>query len=263
MINLVSLLVAAALVAAQFSFEANAQIDNTKVDMDNSLQGNLLPTQRRRLRKYVRVSIPPPERARFVSGKRLELECEAMGSPAPSVHWLLNDEPIIDYEEEANEIPSSHPSNLARLTSKLIITSARDGDVFTCVATAGIKEDSASTTIYSEESETPQLVTLEKLFSIPSKPVITTFYNDVLQEIGTTLILPCHVYSRTEHQVFWQDNQSELVYSNSRIRVLPSGDLLITGLRWADMGEWTCTAKNMYGKDSASTFLYPTKPRQQ
>ncbi|XP_068624321.1 neural/ectodermal development factor IMP-L2-like [Battus philenor] len=263
MINIVSLLAAAALVSLQCSYEANAQLDNTKIDLDNNLQPNIIPTQRRRLRKFVRITGPPPERARFLPGTRLVLECEVMGSPAPTVQWLKNGEPVTEYEDETNEIPTHHPTSIACLTSKLVINSASNGDVFTCVGTSGTKEDSVSTTIYSNDEESPKLLTLEKLFRVPSKPIITAFYNNVFQEIGTTLIMPCRVHSFTDHQILWQDNNGDVVYSGSRIRVLPSGDLLIAGLRWADMGEWACTAKNMYGVDTTTTFLYPVKPRQQ
>lgn len=58
--------------------------------------------------------------------------------------------PLFQYEEDANEIPTHHPSSLARLTSKLIVSSVMDGDIFTCVAVAGIKEDSASTSVLLE-----------------------------------------------------------------------------------------------------------------
>lgn len=40
MISLVSLLVAAALVSQYSGFEANAQIDNSKLTLDNNLQPN-------------------------------------------------------------------------------------------------------------------------------------------------------------------------------------------------------------------------------
>lgn len=42
---------------------------------------------------------------------------------------------------------------------------------------------------------------------------------------------------------------------------MPSGDLLVKDLSWSDMGEFTCTAKNAFGKDVADTFVYPIKPQ--
>jgi hypothetical protein len=40
---------------------------------------------------------------------------------------------------------------------------------------------------------------------------------------------------------------------------MPSGDLVISEIRWADMGKYTCVAENKLGRDTATTFLYPLK----
>ncbi|XP_013133874.1 PREDICTED: neural/ectodermal development factor IMP-L2-like, partial [Papilio polytes] len=152
----------------------------------------------------------------------LLLVCEVAAAPAPQIQWLKNGEPFIDYEEEANEIPTVS-SNVARLVSKLVVSAARDGDVFTCDANNGLKEVTASTTVYTENELSPQLL-LGKLFPLPSKPVITLHYEEI---------------------------------------VLPSGDLLIVELQWGDMGEWTCSARSAQGKDTATTFVYPSKPKKQ
>ncbi|KAI8433857.1 hypothetical protein MSG28_015809 [Choristoneura fumiferana] len=67
------------------------------------------------------------------------------------------------------------------------------------------------------------------LFTLPSKPIITSYYIQLFQDIGTNA-------------------------------VLPSGDLFITGIRWSDMGEYTCIAKNLYGKtinDAPHQGSYP------
>ncbi|XP_037293212.1 neural/ectodermal development factor IMP-L2-like [Manduca sexta] len=157
----------------------------------------------------------------------------------------------------------AHPTSLARLTSKLILTAPSNGDEYTCVATAGLKRTTSTTTVYNENDEDEELLDIQKLLFKPAKPIITSFFNEVFQDMGTDIVLPCRVYSLTKSQALWQDPNDEVIYGDSgRIRVLPSGDLLITNLRWSDMGTYTCTAKNMYGKESVYTFLYPTKPLQ-
>lgn len=45
---------------------------------------------------------------------------------------------------------------------------------------------------------------------------------------------------------------------NPRQKVLPNGDLLISPLRWSDMGTYTCIARNPISKDTAETFVYPS-----
>ncbi|XP_026484009.1 neural/ectodermal development factor IMP-L2-like [Vanessa tameamea] len=254
MFSLVSLLAAAALISLQ-SVHTYAQIEG-KLEMDNNLLPNDIPPPRRRVvQKYVKITSHPPETVRHMPGSTLVLECEVMGNPAPMSGWMKNGIPISDFEEDVNEIFSPPTFSVARMTSKLVVRSPSNGDVYTCVATAGLRETSASTTVIVEGEQSDLLSPL-----IPTKPVITAFYNDIFQLMGTTATLPCRVYSPTKAQVYWIDNNSKLIYGNSRLRVLPSGDLHIKGLSWADMGSYTCSAKNAYGKDVAETFLYPVKP---
>ena len=41
-------------------------------------------------------------------------------------------------------------------------------------------------------------------------------------------------------------------------QILPTGDLMIRGLRWKDhMGLYKCRAENKLGQDESTTFLYP------
>lgn len=42
-------------------------------------------------------------------------------------------------------------------------------------------------------------------------------------------------------------------------QVLKSGELVISSLRWTDMGEFSCEATNIFGSQMAKTFVYPAK----
>ncbi|XP_045781094.1 neural/ectodermal development factor IMP-L2-like [Maniola jurtina] len=261
MINLIPLLAAAALVSLQ-CLSAYARIDDAKLELDNRLLPNEIPAaipspKRRTVGKYVKISGPPPETARFVPGTTLVLECEIMGNPAPFAGWLKNGVPVSDFEEDTNEIFSINPLSPARLTSKFVIRTASNGDVFTCVASSGLRENSASTTVYVEGSGSDSI--LNEI--MPSKPIITAFYNDLFQLVGTSATLPCRAFSPTKTQVLWMDNNENVVYGSNRLRVLPSGDLHISGISWDDMGSWTCSVKNAYGRDVMETFLYPLVAR--
>ncbi|CAG9790037.1 unnamed protein product [Diatraea saccharalis] len=165
--------------------------------------------------------------------------------------------------DEVNEIINIQATgtvSLGRLTTKAVISSASNGDVYTCVGTSGLKRHLASTSIYTvEDDDEGNLFTLQSLFRKPSKPIITDYYNELFQDIGSSVVLPCRHNSNTATQVFWIDNDDKPIFGNPRMKVLPSGDLLITNLRWEDMGNFTCTVKNAYGKESVDTFVYPTK----
>ncbi|CAB3254696.1 unnamed protein product [Arctia plantaginis] len=256
MLNSLSLLVAI-LVSVQCTVAASALDRNV---LDNNLQPNVVPTPRRRLGNVVRIKEAPPPTVKLEPGQRLVLTCEVMGRPLPSVQWMKNGEPAVDYEDDTNEILPVHPSSIAFLISKLVVTAASNGDVFTCVATSRGKQDTASTTVLTVEGNNEEnFVTLQKLFRLPSKPIITTYLENIFQNMGTDVVLPCRVHSFTASQIFWQDNEENFIYGNSRLQVLPSGDLLVRNLRWSDMGNFSCVAKNMYGRDVADTFVYPLK----
>ncbi|XP_063630566.1 neural/ectodermal development factor IMP-L2-like [Cydia splendana] len=254
MFNLVSLLVAAALVSLQCGLEANAQLDNKQ--MDNNIKAFVAPLTKRRSRNFVSIQQAPPETA-HLAGAPIELRCEVMGVPSPTVHWLKNGEPVADYMDETNEIQAVYPSSMAWLMSTLVVSEAVGGDVFTCVATTGLATETASTTVFAEPGDDANL--LLPLF--PAAPVISSYYVQLFQDIGSDVVLPCRVYSPTEPQVYWQDQHHNVIYDNPRMRVLRSGDLYIKDIHWSDMGEYTCTAKNLYGKTTVSSFLYPARPK--
>ncbi|CAH0598618.1 unnamed protein product [Chrysodeixis includens] len=257
MMTSVSLLVAL-LVSLQCAFQTSAHVDNRK-RLDNNIQANV-PSGKRRLGDNLRFRSTPPETVQLAPDTRLVLKCVVIGRPAPSMQWLKNGEPV-DYEIESNDILPAEPSSIVEMVSKIVVSSAVSGDIYTCVATSGIKQKSASTTVYTiEGSDEENLVTLQKLFRMPVKPVITSYYSNIFQNIGTDVVLPCRLDSNSETQLYWHDNNDKLVFGNSRMRVLPSGDLLITNLRWSDMGNYTCVAKNAYGSDVIETFIYPLKP---
>ncbi|CAK1549148.1 unnamed protein product [Leptosia nina] len=256
MLNLVSLLVTAALVSLQ-CYEANALIERPKIISNNNLESNEIPVPRRKtIPKYVKISQPPPQTVKHEPGAPLVLQCEVAGKPAPVVNWLKNGLPITDFEEDSNEIFSSHPISVARMMSKLVIPSPSNGDVYTCVGTAGVYEKTASTTVLTDEASEDILSILE----LPTPPLITAYFKDILQVQGSSTTLPCRSYSTSNSKVYWLDNNENVVYGNQKLKVLPSGDLHINNLNFDDMGVYTCTVKNMYGSDSATTFLYPHLP---
>lgn len=43
------------------------------------------------------------------------------------------------------------------------------------------------------------------------------------------------------------------------LQTLPTGELLISDLKWNDMGTYTCVAKNGIAKDTIQTFIYPLR----
>ena len=76
-------------------------------------------------------------------------------------------------------------------------------------------------------------------------------------EAGDSVSLPCRVSRPDEAIVIWTDARGEAVMKEERFEVTESGDLRISEVSWADMGQFTCTASNEAGVASVHTFLYP------
>lgn len=89
-------------------------------------------------------------------------------------------------------------------------------------------------------------------------PRITKWYNVLLENIGATVVLPCGAYAQPSPQVEWLDNNDNLITKQDRRFIVDNdGSLIITNLKWDDMGEFHCVAKNNLGKDTKGTFIYP------
>lgn len=76
-----------------------------------------------------------------------------------------------------------------------------------------------------------------------------------------TVILPCRAAGQPTPYLFWIDNLGQTISpaTHARHTVLASGDLEISDLEWADMGEYTCKVQSGYTEKNVSTFLYPVR----
>lgn len=96
------------------------------------------------------------------------------------------------------------------------------------------------------------------MLSGPKAPKIVNYYLVFFELIGSDIVVPCKAIGRPRPEVFWFDDDDNLINGQDpRFSVLNNGDLVITGLRWSDMGTYTCVAKNHVGKDNATSFIYP------
>lgn len=97
--------------------------------------------------------------------------------------------------------------------------------------------------------------------SSESQPTITLHSSWRFALQHNTVILPCRATGQPAPYLFWIDNLGNTISSATHVRhiVLASGDLQITDLEWADMGEYTCKVQSGYTEKSVSTFLYPVR----
>lgn len=99
-------------------------------------------------REWVKIALAPPKGLTPTVGTRLELECEAIGSPNPRIQWLKDGSPITeDYDYENSVIANTA---IAKIKSRLIINSVLPvhQGVIACFAESGAKSQIASTSLY-------------------------------------------------------------------------------------------------------------------
>ncbi|GLV36990.1 Ecdysone-inducible gene L2 [Carabus blaptoides fortunei] len=217
---------------------------------------------------WVKVSEAPPQIVNQPIGARVELECEAVGSPSPTIQWIKGTTTLTENDSyESNMISDTINQGLSKIKSRLIINSllpVHQGP-FTCVATSGSQTALATTNIFVLQGK----LTGQRNFSdylntnmIPlahPKVRIVLFNTIVMELMGTDLILPCKAVGSPKPDIFWIDANNEQIISNQdpRFKVLADGELRIKDLSWPDMGAYTCVARNDYSKDTITTFVYP------
>ncbi|XP_038217305.1 neural/ectodermal development factor IMP-L2-like isoform X1 [Zerene cesonia] len=225
------------------------------LDMDNHIESNLVPRQQ--TKRFITLTKRPSAKLSHVAGTTLELTCEAIAAPAPSVHWFKNDAPVTEYDKESNEIIDTNPSSLGRVSSTLLVSRSGPRARYTCLVVSGPSTARASTVVYSEDGST-ELSERSKL--VPLAPRILVSYKVFVDIIGANVALPCRVRGHPRPALAWRDNNGKLIKNDHRMKVLRSGELVIVGLRWEDMGEFTCHASNIFGSAEIKTFVYPARP---
>uniref|UniRef100_A0A182Q760 Ig-like domain-containing protein n=1 Tax=Anopheles farauti TaxID=69004 RepID=A0A182Q760_9DIPT len=225
---------------------------------------------------FVRITAAPPARVAQIRGTVVELECEIMGSPTPTVQWVHGSGQTADWEDiSVNVITEDTPTSVARVVTRLVIDRASRASqtTYTCIGRAAGQEVSSSTVVYHVDSvshlgnysDMPLLRpagAVDSMFKNLKGARITLHFKTLFENMGSTVVLPCKAIGRPLPEITWLNEEGNVVGSlqDPRFRTLPTGELIITGLRWADMGSYTCVAKNVIAKDESETFLYPIRP---
>lgn len=229
-------------------------------DVDNSIQSDR-ETNLINQKDWVRIHQPPPAKITQSLGAPAELVCEVVGSPVPSVKWVQGEAPLEEDESlESNAIIESSPNAIVKVRSVLVIDHLLPSDkAFTCLGRNGVNRVSASTIVHPEyQSKMLSELLIPKSHGLagPQKPKIVFSYSQYMDLMGSTVVLPCKAIGRPRPEIYWLDVQQTLITDRKRYKILPNGYLLITDLKWDDMGTFTCIARNSFGKDTISTFVY-------
>lgn len=209
------------------------------------------------------------------------LECEAGGSPPPTIHWLRNGRPVTQKaleldEDEENEVSAEETNAISEAftpvmgigstKSRLYLdcTGPQDEANYACVAETPYQRVSATSHVMVTADATSSLNSLcaksKKSLGTPAR--INMWTGNMLETIGNDVVLFCRTLGSPSPRVTWLI-EDDVIKSNSKYQVQENGDLLIRNIDWSDMGEYVCVAENNLGRDSAATFLYPVKREEE
>ncbi|XP_052773953.1 zwei Ig domain protein zig-3-like [Mya arenaria] len=205
------------------------------------------------------------------------LECEAGGSPSPTIHWLKDGERIqqgvsrdyLDDEaayEEKLKAGDQRMLRLGKVKSKLFLdcVSDRDEGVYTCVAETPYERIAQTTVLQMEDS----ISSLSRKSCLTKKafrgePARIHLWTAVRVEFESAPVqLFCRADGYPAPTCTWRyTDEGKPIEDDEHHKLLPNGDLLIGQISWRrNMGDYYCMCENESGVDEISTFLYPTRP---
>ncbi|KRF83967.1 neural/ectodermal development factor IMP-L2 isoform X1 [Drosophila virilis] len=247
-------------------------VDESNDDVDNSIEPEPESPQSKHSRArafeedWLKFTKTPPTKIQQAPGAILEIACEMMGSQVPSIQWVVGRVPLSEIDNLApNTFSEDAPSAIVRVRSVHIVDHMLSGPrTYTCIGRTGSKTIYASTQVYPAHSdqELGGLIVPEKQYPGPQKPRIIYTEKTHLDLMGSSVMLPCKVHANPHAKITWRNNEDKDIVQSHRFKVLPTGDLLISDLKWEDMGNYKCIAHNAVGRDSADTFVYPVLKEQ-
>lgn len=256
---IVSVLLAATLM--QLASSRGLPVDDIANEISVNPIGNL---QFETPKDWVHISTPPLLVQNKNFGSHVEMGCEAMGSPAPTIQWYKGNLQVTANLNIHNNLITQEPyGEVAKLSSKLIINYMlpRHQGVYRCVATSGSKTVSATTKLFIINKENRDMNFTEmvksKVLGSFYKPEVTYWAPTYMSEIGNDVTLPCTSSGNPRPTIIWFDPNNRMVENNDKTTVGENGELTIRSIEWTDMGVYNCVAENHMGEDTVETFLYP------
>ncbi|CAH1118711.1 unnamed protein product [Phaedon cochleariae] len=229
-------------------------------DIDNEVSGD--PTVNIAYNSWLKITQAPSHVVTKKVGAHLELHCEAMGSPPPTIEWYKRNRKITENESfEPYTVPPG--TAIATVQSRLVINHLlpRHQDVYRCVAQGGARVATAASKVVvankeGREMNLTQLLTA-KILGAHHLPRVTLWASTYLDVIGNDVLLPCKFVGNPKPYVIWSDPNGTVIENDERYSISQEGELRIRSIAWSDHGPYTCSLENSVGVDSVETFLYP------
>ncbi|XP_070817740.1 hemicentin-1 [Chaetodon trifascialis] len=182
----------------------------------------------------LRVQVPPvisSETQKYLApvDSSVTLQCQADGSPPPSVTWHKDGQPLS--ESVRQRVLSS---------GSLQIAFIQPGDTgrYTCTA-----------------ANVAGTVSLEMSLTVQIPPSIRGGEQEIAVVENSQAQLVCVAEGVPQPSLSWEKDGHPLIESTGEYTILPSGELVIDTAKPDDAGSYTCVATNAVGQDSRTVTL--------
>ncbi|XP_032944137.1 immunoglobulin superfamily member 10 [Rhinolophus ferrumequinum] len=176
-----------------------------------------------------------------ISGESLSLHCVSDGSPKPNIKWT---------------VPSGHIIDRPQITGKYILY--ENGTLVIKEATA---YDRGSYICKAQNSVGHALTTVPVMVVAYPPRIINRPPRSVLTRTGAAVQLHCVALGVPKPEITWEMPDQPLLSLTNKESTHgiepfhPQGTLVIPNPQTSDSGIYTCTAKNLLGSDSATTYI--------
>ncbi|ALC49261.1 Nrg [Drosophila busckii] len=171
-----------------------------------------------------------PEDQSASEDEEVIFNCKAAGHPEPTIQWIHNGKPIAQSEPNPRRTVTNNYIKIVNLIKK-------DTGNYGCNATNSLGY------VYKDVVLNVQAVAPQ----IKEPPRAEATVN------GKNITMRCVVFGAPKPQVKWRHNSNWL--TGGRYNVLPSGNLQIQEVTFADNGNYTCYAVNKFGNATAQGTL--------
>ncbi|CAH1774180.1 unnamed protein product, partial [Owenia fusiformis] len=155
-------------------------------------------------------------------GDRIELSCEATGTPQPILNW----------EKTEGGLPSNAEINGGLMIIPYI--EAEHAGTYRCIAS------NIAGTVFSQV-----------VLFVQSEPIIPVATSTVQATIGSTAVLTCDARGSPPPAISWSKKEGPLPSDH----IQEDGRLTIPNIRPEDSGTYICTAQNQLGYSDAEVYL--------
>ncbi|XP_066942937.1 hemicentin-1-like isoform X1 [Macrobrachium rosenbergii] len=170
------------------------------------------------------IAAPPDPNIKATLDSPITLPCTVvMGNPIPNILWMHNGEPVTTQKGSIVK-----PDGSLKIFS---VATKHEGD-YDCVAT----------NVAGNSTQTLHLTIM-----IPPRAKSKRLEEKLIALEGDNAKLKCPVKANPRPAFFWQKNGQSISNTNTRMRILPDGILVIRRLTKEDAGTYVCTAVNLAG----------------